>query len=395
MGNKADEFLKRLRVAFKSEAQERLTAIFSGLVKLEEQPPEDEQAVILETIFREAHSLKGAARAVNMTEVEAICQAVESVFAALKRKEMTPSAALLDTIQRSMEVIRNVLAATGAEQTSINEPGFESMISDLNSLMGHDVEPRLGSPPKLAEEDIRLTPKLSFQAEELDRTGGTALPSSPPRQKPSPREEVTPSPMPFKDKPVLFDTVRIATAKLDSLFLQAQEMLALKLTARERAADLLELSSLLEVWKKQSVKKTPELQAVLNHGHLQAFESRLKKLVKLAAQDHRTLSGMVDHLLEDMKKVLMLPFSSLLETFPMMVRELSRNQGKEVELVVKGGEIELDRRILEEMKDPFIHLIRNAIDHGIENPEVREQNGKTRRGVIQVNVSSWKETGSK
>ena len=387
MGTKEAEFLKRLRVAFKSEAQERLTAIFSGLIKLEEQPAEEEQVVILETIFREAHSLKGAARAVNMTEVEAICQAVESVFAALKRKETEPSPLLLDTVQRAMEAIRHVLAATGNEQTGFEDSGLESIISDLNNLKAHEGEPRSRSPAKFAETDIRAAPKVNLPTEQQVCVEGTELPSSPHKPEPSEREILAPAQALPKEKPVLFHTVRIATAKLDSLFLQAQEMLALKLTARQRAADLQELSSLLDLWKKESLKKCPELQAVLNHGHLEAFESSLKKLVKLAAQDHRTLGGMVDHLLEDMKKVLLLPFSSLLETFPMMVRELSRSQGKEVELVVKGGEIELDRRILEEMKDPLIHLMRNAIDHGIEKPEVREQKGKPQRGVVQVTVS--------
>jgi two-component system, chemotaxis family, sensor kinase CheA len=387
MGTKEDEFLKRLRVAFKSEAQERLTAIFSGLIKLEEPAAEEEQAVILETIFREAHSLKGAARAVNMTEVEAICQGVESVFAALKRKEAEPSPLLLDTVQRAMDVISHVLAATGDEQMGIEGSGFESIISDLNSLKAHEAEPRSKSPAKLAEPDIRVVPRVDLPTEEPGGVEGTEPPSGPPEPEPSRREEMAPSRALPNEKSVAFDTVRIATAKLDSLFVQAQEMLALKLTARQRATDLQELSNLLDLWKKESLKKSPELQALLNHGHLEAFEKSLKNLVKLAAQDHRTLGGMVDHLLEDMKRVLMLPFSSLLDTFPMMVRELSRNQGKEVELVVKGSEIELDRRILEEMKDPLIHLMRNAIDHGIEKPEVREQKGKPRRGVIQVNVS--------
>ena len=88
-----------------------------------------------------------------------------------------------------------------------------------------------------------------------------------------------------------------------------------------------------------------------------------------------------------MKKVLMLPFSSLLEIFPKMVRDLSRDRSKEVELVLEGSEIEIDRRILEEMKDPLIHLLRNCIDHGIEAPEERERNKKPRRGTVTVAIS--------
>ena len=93
---------------------------------------------------------------------------------------------------------------------------------------------------------------------------------------------------------------------------------------------------------------------------------------------------MVDSLLEDTKRVMMVSFSTLLEAFPRMVRDLSRDRGKEAELVIQGGEVEIDRRILEEMKDPLIHLVRNCIEHGIETParttaeeQASERNGDT------------------
>jgi two-component system chemotaxis sensor kinase CheA len=83
----------------------------------------------------------------------------------------------------------------------------------------------------------------------------------------------------------------------------------------------------------------------------------------------------------------MLPFSTLLEIFPKMIRDLSRDQGKEVELVIMGSEVEIDKRILEEMKDPLIHLLRNCIDHGIEKPEERIKNKKQPRGIITIAIS--------
>jgi len=99
------------------------------------------------------------------------------------------------------------------------------------------------------------------------------------------------------------------------------------------------------------------------------------------------LGGMVDNLLEDMKEVLMLPFSTLLKMIPKVVRDLSRDQEKEVELVTRGSTTEVDRRILEEMKDPLIHLLRNCIDHGIEKPEERIKKNKRSTGTITVTVS--------
>jgi two-component system chemotaxis sensor kinase CheA len=96
---------------------------------------------------------------------------------------------------------------------------------------------------------------------------------------------------------------------------------------------------------------------------------------------------MVDNLLQDMKQVLMLPFSTLLKILPKVVRDLSRDQNKDVELIVKGSTIEIDRRILEELKDPFIHLLRNCVDHGIEKPQERIQKRKPAGGIISIMIS--------
>ena len=98
MGTQDHDFLKRLRATFEVEAREHIRAMSSGLIALERTTVADQRLDIIETIFREAHSLKGAARAVNLAEIEAICQALESVFAALKHQEVVVSAELYDTL---------------------------------------------------------------------------------------------------------------------------------------------------------------------------------------------------------------------------------------------------------------------------------------------------------
>jgi len=85
-------------------------------------------------------------------------------------------------------------------------------------------------------------------------------------------------------------------------------------------------------------------------------------------------------------RVSMLPFATLLESFPKLVRDLSRDCGKDAELTIVGGEIEIDRRILEEMKDPLVHLVRNCIDHGIETPKQREERGKPPGATIRIAI---------
>jgi two-component system, chemotaxis family, sensor kinase CheA len=94
-----------------------------------------------------------------------------------------------------------------------------------------------------------------------------------------------------------------------------------------------------------------------------------------------------------MNKVVLQPFSSLLEIFPKLARDLARARGKEVEVVIRGGDIEIDRRILEEREEPRIHVVRNCIDHGIEAREERERKHKSRRGTVTVAISQ--KNGSK
>jgi two-component system chemotaxis sensor kinase CheA len=206
---------------------------------------------------------------------------------------------------------------------------------------------------------------------------------------------------------MLAETVRISTAKLDALLLQAEEPLSAKLTASQRVAELRDINDVLAVWQQEWSKMhrtvgvmQRSLEAVDNRngqarplasaestpapvrqfleflewhdGYIKTLHSKLATLAKSAEQDHRALGRMVDDLLEDMNledmnKVVLQPFSSLLEIFPKLARDLARDRGKEVE-VVRGGDIEIDRRILEEMKEPRIHVVRNCINHGIEAP---------------------------
>src|SRR3989442_6141846 len=111
MSTQEDQFLKSLRATFKVEADEHLQAIAAGLLELEKTSAPEERRRLVETVFRAAHSLKGAARAVNFTEVESICQSLEDVFAAWKRQESNPSPQALDKVHRELDAVSRIIAA--------------------------------------------------------------------------------------------------------------------------------------------------------------------------------------------------------------------------------------------------------------------------------------------
>jgi two-component system chemotaxis sensor kinase CheA len=198
---------------------------------------------------------------------------------------------------------------------------------------------------------------------------------------------------PAEEWPSVVETVRIPTAKLDPLLLQAEEMIQAKIAGSQRAADLRQVHQALVAWRMEwgrwqgphTPRRSESSESTEGDvARLDALVSRVTAVAQAFEQDQRALRRMVDDHLEAVKQVLMLPVSTLVEVLPKLVRDLAREQGKEVELVMRGAEIEIDKRILEELKDPLIHLLRNCVDHGMEKPDARARQHKPPRGTIRL-----------
>jgi len=387
MAPKDSDVIKKLLAIFRVEADEHLAVISARLLELERVSTDAGRMPLIEVIFRETHSLKGAARSVNLTAVESLCQSMENVLSGLKRRAVALSPDICDLLHRSVNSLKGCLAA-------VESPPPADAQSTLAALTGQldDVQRRAGGKkPRAAarrETSSRVPAATTSTAEDPPPVSGASL----------------------------ADTVRIQTAKLDSVLLQAEELLAAKLAAGQRVGELNAITALLAGRRKDWTKIQPALRAMQQSlekdgkhngsGHkaqpamrlfdllerdnevIHSLEHKLTAVVAAAAQDQRSLAGMVDTLLEDTKKTLMLPFSSLLDLFPKLVRDLSHDQGKEVELALQGKEIEIDRRILEEMKDPLIHLVRNCMDHGIETPAIRVKKKKPPRGTVTISIAT-------
>ncbi len=124
-----------------------------------------------------------------------------------------------------------------------------------------------------------------------------------------------------------------------------------------------------------------------NEEHLKALSAEMNNLLRRFASDYGRLALLTDDLQDGVRRVRMLPIATIFDLFPRMVRDLAREQGKEVALHIVGADTEVDRQVLETMKDPLIHLLRNAMDHGIEPPDRREAAGKPRRGTVRLQAA--------
>jgi len=382
---KDEEFLKRLLATFKVEAQEHIKALSSGLIELEKAAA-DEQPKIVETVFREAHSLKGAARAVNLSNIETLCQSLESVFAALRKQEIELSSVLFDLLYEAVDALEKLLSAAEGKPDS---PG-QINLADITGRLGDVAFGKVVTGHKKAAE-VKTQPvaDVSLPADETEA------------QPPEP------------EIPAAVETVRVSTAKLNPILLQAEELFSAKLASQQRIAELDEISGMVAAWDKEQRKaysrlqklntaaekkggqnvsaasRTEELTDFLdwNQAQVRRLESKLAAATRAAKHDNHSVGLIVHSLLDNTKTVMMVSFSNLLEAFPRMVRDISRDRGKDIELVIHGGEAEIDRRILEEVKDPLIHLVRNCIEHGIETPTSRQQNNKPARGTITLAIA--------
>jgi two-component system chemotaxis sensor kinase CheA len=374
MTTKNEEFLKKLQATFRVEASEHLQVITDGLLKLEKNPLPEAQYRIIETVFRAAHSLKGAARAVDFTDIESSCQLLEDVFAIWKRQEATPSLETLDALHRDLNIITSALATPASPaDTTVEVQMTEPAITD-QPVEADSVE-TLSTSSKIA------VVKPATAVHEV-------------QQNADPEE-----------------TVRVAVAKLEASLLQAEEMLMVKLTTRLRSVELRELSEHFEAWQKAWVTLEPEVRELRRHlpvqdkrrsaagltrlldffdwsmDYLKLVESKTASLGRTMERDGYHFGKLVDDLMEGSKKLLLLPFGVISASLPKLVRDQCRDQGKKVDLNIQGDNIEIDKRILEGLKDPLIHLLRNCIDHGIEMPDMRVQQGKPERATIKLEVS--------
>ena len=494
------EFLARLLETFRIEAEEHFGVLSSGLLDLERAPDGDHPAMV-ETLFREAHSLKGAARAVELSDIETVCQAMESVFAAWKRAEIGPSTELYDTLNEAVDALREssalgcdspsaaqdmagligrlarlaeagkTAAATAALASAAAPAPIE--ISPIEAIPTASMPSASASPASMpsASASTACAPPASaspasaapaaFAPAASAATPAAAMPPAttpvarasqaapavtggPSRQATAgPSRQATAGQAPARataaEAAHQGETIRVSLSRLTELMLRTEELITVKLVLRRRTAELNELLTEFDVWKKrwQAVRPAvaqgrerssalgsralspapggrqgapdvwlgdppPETEALAarrrdsdklldyvdwNTTFVNDIARRIGHLTAVSDDDLRSLGPLVEDLLGDVKTLVMLPFSSLSQSFPKMVRDLARAEGKAVDLTINGGDNEVDRHVLETIKDPVVHILRNCVGHGIETPDLRAKRGKPVRGQVTIDVT--------
>ncbi|MDV2481221.1 response regulator [Methanoculleus sp. Wushi-C6] len=361
MAGSDEEFRARLLETFREEAEEYLESITAGLIDLEKSGPDP---ATVESVYRRIHSLKGAARAVNLREIESVCQTLETVFSLVKKGEYVPGVEDFDLFFRTVAVARALLRNERPPEAA------GEIIAALRAIPGHEkpaaaLRPREACPSPAA----------------VERAGGT---------------------------------VRIAAQKLDRLTTGADGLLSTRLSIAQRVRELEEMTARFAFWQWNHSQAFNDLNLIrrrafgdgkaalppdlvlplqravefqeYNREFVTSLQHDLAAYARAMEIDRAALEAGTSVIADLVHDAALLPASSILAPFSAFVREFSRTSGKSVDLAIEGGELEVDRRILDALREPIMHLIRNSIDHGIEEPETRLAGKKPAGGTVRIRV---------
>ncbi|MCX6580662.1 MAG: response regulator [Candidatus Aminicenantes bacterium] len=374
---KQDDFLERLMDTFRAEAEEHIDAFSTGFMQLEKSRDSRQHEQIIEALYREAHSLKGAARSVDLSAIESICQSLESVMRKFKHEGFVPRDGIFDVLYQAVNIIEKLNTPGNQDPPGDNE------ISDLIRQLDR-VEQGAPVIKPGAETGAPGRPKEDHESKYIDRENRREMLKNIEARRQGKRREKqaavhTASAVSTAPTAPASGVIRVSTEKLVRALLQAEELIYGKLSLNHLAEELDNIREELDAWRKKPQK--------IDLPGVKRLQAKLAELARFMDNDCHTFISLIDTHLEDMKKLLMLPFSTLTEGFPRAVRDLAGNKRKEVEIVIEGAENEIDKRVLEGLKDPLLHLLRNAVDHGVESPQERIQKNKPASGTIRLAIS--------
>jgi two-component system chemotaxis sensor kinase CheA len=351
MGELEDEF----RPLFIEEAKGHLERIASGLLALESAP--DDQAAI-DGIFREAHTMKGAAGMVGMMRVSRLAHRLEDLLVELRAGTRRSSPELTDAMLLVLDGMGRLIASpSSGDQDASDEAALERLLpTSPLPLPTADAEAIPPVAPPAAAPPPPPPPAPPAAAAPPPPAPPSVPAVAPPSPAPAPTAPVPPAPAGHLDrKQPGAATLEVPVARIDELN---------RLVGEASAAQL-------------------------RVGHV--FGSELH-LDPDAVTEYRELTKVINQLQEVTERTRMVPVGTLEPILHRTVRDVARAAGKDVRWEVSGEDVEVDRGVLEELVSPLLHLVRNSVGHGVELPDQRRAAGKAMQAVVGLHAA---QVGSK
>jgi two-component system chemotaxis sensor kinase CheA len=367
-GDLSKEQLEQLAGVFRAEAIEHIKALAEVLFTLEEGG--GDVTDLLNRAFREAHSLKGSAGTLGFERVEAVTHRMEDVLGSLKARGDALGGGALDTLLTALEVVRQAAESSlpGDADLTAAERDAVTALDELALNIEDAPIRRPSSPPS-------SMPPLARTSETPERA------SRPPvGEQHAPAEAVARE-----------EFVRVAESRLDSVVGQIGELFETGLQLESIGHDLRGVATNAV----QVVEEIEGLMPLLDGSDLESrfvqlsekarsLQIQLRGTSKQFDQEEYLLTKLIQRAQDELRKIRLAPISTLFVTIRSQVREIAKLTGKQVEVRLSGGEYAVDRKVLDAIADPLIHILRNAVDHGIEDASARKAAGKNKVGRLTI-----------
>ena len=411
---------EELRTLYRDASKDHLEELEIGFLHLEKHP---DDLAKLKDLLRATHSLKGDSRMLGVQDAETLTHQLENLLSSVEQGERQVTPTFCDCFYQGLDAVRKI-----AHEAVTGEPSNVSVFHMLAQLMNAEEPAENLCSEVMADEEQTMLEWSSTDTSHQNNYSDTvsndvsndvaSIVTSPVDKESytstyisqtvleemaleTPEESGPSHPEINLHETYQIDTVRVESPQLDTLITQAGELAVTKRRITRRMDDIDKVLIFWEDWVRNSFTNrltsdvldphsTSEVRASLQTCQ-QMTEERLDQLGDLLKQlransyeDSAQLETLSNNLEAGILKLRQLPLSSMFSLFPRMVRDLAKQQGKTINLVIEGGDIQADKRILEEMKAPLTHLIRNAIDHGIEAPSERISMGKSPTATIRL-----------
>jgi len=377
--------MKEIVDSFVVETKEIFEKLDSEILLIEKIPEDKE---LVNSIFRAVHTVKGTSGFLSFDQMSIIAHKFEDVLNKLRRGDLKFQSGMLDVMLEAFDLMKTLLKQV--IDSDIKEIDLSATIKKLESLSS-GATPRVESgKPKKDTDEQKKEPATQNQKPD------SQLPASSSNSEKSKPEEITKSSE--TDEPVEKEASQVHSQKDSAGQHLNQSQKTEKLTDTTIRVDVGRLDHLMNLVGELVLGRNRLSQIVMSAkdivewseagGHSGDSSVRLHSQGESFARQLNETSAQIDFITTELQaavmKTRMVQIGRVFNRFPRLVRDLAKEFSKDIELIIQGEETELDKSIIEEISDPLVHLIRNAADHGVESPELRESLGKPRRGTIHL-----------
>jgi two-component system, chemotaxis family, sensor kinase CheA len=340
--------LTKFLLRFVEEAREHLGKMSDGIASLAQGGAD---ADLIHALFRSAHTIKGSARMMKLIGISETAHKMEDVLGALRDGKISFNREIGQLLYRTVDALSRMVDGVAEKPSAPDLPLSDGDLRrDLANVLKLAVPSEPKEPPSDGRKEALPDPVVIQEGPSVSSSGGAE-----PRMKMS-------------------ETVRLRLEKLDELIKLMGEMVSSSARMRQRLLDLGDVEHAMDVGGRSG----KDLEG------LHRFRRDL-------TDDVQAQELLLDDLHDKVLSMRMLPLSIIFDTVGRAVREMARSQGKQAECIIRGSEIELDRQMIDRLSDPLVHILRNAVDHGLEAPDRRMAAGK--EAVGRVFLSARQENG--